>query len=79
MQRFWREYLTQAFAARLDVPQSLHDELEALIERNAPEQEINQLNDHVQARTRNVQLQLTREAIGRHLPAVSLTPSVARS
>lgn len=76
MQRFWKEYLTQAFATRLEVPQSLHDELEALIERNAPEQEINQLHDHVQARTRNVQLRLTREAIGRHLPAVSLTPPV---
>lgn len=73
-QRFWKAYLQKAFGVRLQVPQSMHDDLEAMMERNAPAEEINRLNDSVQRRERNLQLQLTREAIATHLPAVVLAP-----
>ncbi|MNF08620.1 hypothetical protein D3C80_2090820 [compost metagenome] len=73
-QRFWREYLADKFAARLSVPQFMHDELETLIDRNAAQAEIDLLQARMQKRELNVLEQLTREAIGRHLAAVMLPP-----
>jgi hypothetical protein len=74
--RFWREYLLDKYPERLRIPQSLHDELEALVERNASEDEIRRLQDRVQQREINVYKQLTREAVDRHLTAVMIAPAL---
>lgn len=72
--RFWREYLASRHPRRLEVPQSLHDELEALVEANASPAQIKGLQDRVHQREINVYRQLTREAVDRHLMAVLLVP-----
>ncbi|PVZ43664.1 NEL-type E3 ubiquitin ligase domain-containing protein [Pseudomonas sp. CC120222-01a] len=72
--RFWREYLAGMYPGRLEVPQALHDELEALVEGNASPAAINRLQDRVRQREINVYRQLTREAVDRHLMAVLLVP-----
>lgn len=74
--RFWREYLAKKYSGRLSVPQSLHDELEALIEAEASPTEIGQLQERVRQREINVYKQLTREAVDRHLPMVMLVPAL---
>ncbi|MFJ4456272.1 NEL-type E3 ubiquitin ligase domain-containing protein [Pseudomonas sp. NPDC089392] len=73
--RFWKDYLAQKFPGRLRVPQSLHDEREALEERDAPEAEFNRLQDRVQQRELNVYRQLTRQALDGHLTAVMIAPA----
>ncbi|MFK3818635.1 NEL-type E3 ubiquitin ligase domain-containing protein [Pseudomonas sp. NPDC089407] len=75
-QRFWTEYLAQTHEASLQVPQSLHDEVEALDARGAPKQEYDQLQARMQQRMLHTQRQLTREAISSSLPAVALRPPV---
>ena len=75
-QRFWTEYLAQTHETSLQVPQSLHDELEALDARGAPMQDYDQLQARVQQHMLNMQRQLTREVISRSLPAVALRPPV---
>ena len=72
--RFWREYLAGKYPGRLEVPQTLHDELEALVESNTSPVEIARLQDRVRQREINVYRQLTREAVDRHLAAVLLVP-----
>lgn len=73
-QRFWQEYLAEKFTAHLRVPQFMHDELEALIEHNAAQADIDLLQARMQSREINMLEQLTREAIDRHLAAVMLPP-----
>ncbi|MEN5304109.1 NEL-type E3 ubiquitin ligase domain-containing protein [Pseudomonas sp. TWI628] len=72
--RFWREYLASRYPGRLEVPQTLHDELEALVESNASPAEIERLQGRVRQREINVYRQLTREAVDRHLMLVLLVP-----
>ncbi|AYG44544.1 hypothetical protein DV532_09665 [Pseudomonas sp. Leaf58] len=69
---FWKEHLTRAFATRLSTPHFFHAELEALVEREAAQAEIDRLQDRVQQWELNVIKQLTREALGRHLTAVMM-------
>ncbi|RWU19124.1 hypothetical protein DM813_22675 [Pseudomonas alkylphenolica] len=64
-QPFWQNYLKANFAARLQVPQDIHDELERLIELGGLEDEIERLHIHTQQREHEVMVQLTREAMGR--------------
>lgn len=67
---FWKEYLARTCATRLSTPHFFHAELEGLIERGAPQAQIDQLQARVQQWQFNVTRQLTREALARHLSAV---------
>ncbi|MEG8201106.1 DUF6543 domain-containing protein [Pseudomonas sp. 5FOS] len=75
---FWKEYLTRVFATRLSTPHFFHAELEALVERNAAQVDIDRLQDRVQQWELNVTRQLTREALGRHLAAVMIPVAAPR-
>ncbi|WP_447739660.1 dermonecrotic toxin domain-containing protein [Pseudomonas laurentiana] len=73
-QRYWAEYLAQTYETLLRVPQSMHDELEALDARGAALPEYDQLQARTQQRLLNMQRHLTREAIAKSLAAVALRP-----
>lgn len=75
---FWKEHLTRTFATRLSTPYFFHAELEALVERDATQTEIDRLQDRVQQWALNVTRQLTRDALSRHLTAVMIPVSGPR-
>jgi len=75
---FWKEHLVRAFPTRLRTPQFFHAELEALVERDAAQADIDRLQDRVQQWELNVTRQLTREALGRHLAVVMIPVAAPR-
>ncbi|WP_343586547.1 hypothetical protein [Pseudomonas sp.] len=62
----------------MSTPHFFHAELEALVERNAAQVDIDRLQDRVQQWELNVTRQLTREALGRHLAAVMIPVAAPR-
>ena len=78
-QRFWKEYLRDTHQNLLQVPQSLHDAMDALDARGGTKLEYDQLQARMQQRKLNIRRQLTRDAITRFLPAVALVPPLPRS
>ncbi|HDS1707706.1 NEL-type E3 ubiquitin ligase domain-containing protein [Pseudomonas putida] len=65
-QWFWQDYLRKACAVRLQVPQSMHAELERLMALGNRDEEIARLQIRNQQREHAVLLQLTLEALDRN-------------
>ena len=65
-QRFWQDYLRKASAVRLQVPPSMHAELERLMALGNRDEEIARLQIRNQQREHAVLLQLTLEALDRN-------------
>jgi len=63
---FWQDYLRKACAVRLQVPQSMHAELERLMALGNRDEEIARLQIRNQQREHAVLLQLTLEALDRN-------------
>jgi hypothetical protein len=65
-QWFWQDYLHKTFPVRLQVPPSMHAELERLMALGNREEDIARLQTSNQQREHAVLLQLTLEALDRN-------------